>query len=209
MMTDEQAGTIEAVIWDLGGVILRTEDRQPRERWEAKLGLAAGELDRLVFGGELGKRAALGQADAGDIWDSVGSMLDLPGDELRELELDFWSGDRVDDELVAYIRDLRPGCRTALLSNAWPSVRDTLENRWEIAEIFDVITLSCEVKIAKPDPRIYALTLEALGLPPERTAFVDDFERNVAAARQLGMAGVQFQSRDQVRHDLDVLLGRT
>jgi HAD superfamily hydrolase (TIGR01509 family) len=209
MMTDEQAGTIEAVIWDLGGVILRTEDRQPRERWEAKLGLAAGELDRLVFGGELGKRAALGQADAGDIWDSVGSMLDLPADELRELELDFWSGDRVDDELVAYIRDLRPGCRTALLSNAWPSVRDTLENRWEIAEIFDVITLSCEVKIAKPDPRIYALTLEALGLPPERTAFVDDFERNVAAARQLGMAGVQFQSRDQVRHDLDVLLGRT
>lgn len=206
-MTSQQAGTIKAVIWDLGGVILRTEDRQPRERWEAELGLAPGELDRLVFEGELGKQAALGQANARDIWDSVGSMLDLSADELRELEIDFWSGDRIDDELVAYIRDLRPSFQTSLLSNAWPSVRDTLENRWEIAEIFDVITLSSEVGIAKPDPRIYALTLEALGLPAERTVFVDDFERNVVAARKLGMVGVQFQSRDQVRHDLGVLLG--
>ncbi|MEJ2013273.1 MAG: HAD family phosphatase [Anaerolineales bacterium] len=208
-MTRQQVGTIKAVIWDLGGVILRTEDRQPRERWEAKLGLAPGELDRLVFEGELGKQAALGQANVRDIWDSVGSMLGLSADQLRELEIDFWSGDRIDDELVAYIRDLRPGFQTSLLSNAWPSVRDTLENRWEITEIFDVITLSSEVGIAKPDPRIYALTLEALDLPAERTVFVDDFERNVVAARQLGMVGLQFQNRDQVRHDLGVLLGLT
>jgi HAD superfamily hydrolase (TIGR01509 family) len=208
-MTRQQVGTIKAVIWDLGGVILRTEDRQPRERWEAKLGLAPGELDRLVFEGELGKQAALGQANVRDIWDSVGSMLGLSADQLRELEIDFWSGDRIDDELVAYIRDLRPSFQTSLLSNAWPSVRDTLENRWEITEIFDVITLSSEVGIAKPDPRIYALTLEALDLPAERTVFVDDFERNVVAARQLGMVGLQFQNRDQVRHDLGVLLGLT
>jgi HAD superfamily hydrolase (TIGR01509 family) len=208
-MTRQQVGTIKAVIWDLGGVILRTEDRQPRERWEAKLGLAPGELDRLVFEGELGRQAALGQANVRDIWDSVGSMLGLSADQLRELEIDFWSGDRIDDELVAYIRDLRPGFQTSLLSNAWPSVRDTLENRWEITEIFDVITLSSEVGIAKPDPRIYALTLEALDLPAERTVFVDDFERNVVAARQLGMVGLQFQNRDQVRHDLGVLLGLT
>jgi HAD superfamily hydrolase (TIGR01509 family) len=198
----------KAVIWDLGGVLLRTEDRQPRQRWEARLGLAPGELDRLVFEGELGKLAALGQANAHDIWSSIGTRFSLPPDELQKLESDFWSGDQIDGDLVDYIRALRPMYQTALLSNAWPAVRETLEVRWGIAGIFNVITLSCEVGMAKPDPRIYAANLEALGLPAEQTVFVDDFERNVQGARRVGMSAILFQSSQQVQHEVDLLLGR-
>ena len=196
MMANDQS-TIKAVIWDLGGVILRTEDGGPRERWEVKLGLAPGELHRLVFEGPLGKAAALGQANSSEIWDSIGGKFHLPEEQLKELETDFWSCDRIDEDLVSYIRNLHPDFRTALLSNAWPSVRDTLENLWEIAEIFDEITLSCEVGMAKPDPRIYHMTLEALGIPAEQTVFIDDFERNVEGARRVGMNAILFQTPDQ------------
>jgi HAD superfamily hydrolase (TIGR01509 family) len=208
MMAKERPN-IEAVIWDLGGVILRTEDRGPRHRWEARLGLAPGELHRLVFEGELGKAAALGLADTSDIWTSIGEMFFLPVDQLQEMEQDFWSCDRIDEDLVQYIRDLHPEFRTALLSNAWPSVRDTLENRWEIADIFDAITLSCEIGLAKPDPRIYQISLEALGLPAERALFIDDFERNIEGARRVGMAAVRFQTAEQTRREIDDLLRRT
>ena len=199
----------KAVIWDLGGVILRTENRQPRQRWEARLGLEPGELDRLVFEGELGKQAALGQANADDIWSSLGTRLSLPPEQLHELERDFWSHDQIDRDLVDYIRALRPMYQTALLSNAWPAVRETLEEPWRIAGIFDVITLSCEVGMAKPDPRIYAATLEALSVPAEQTIFVDDFERNIEGARRVGMAAVLFQTANQTRREIDDLLGRT
>jgi epoxide hydrolase-like predicted phosphatase len=208
-MTAQPQAAIKAVIWDLGGVILRTEDWQPRECWETKLGLATGELHRLVFEGELGRKAAVGRAEVHDIWDSISTMFDLSAEDLRELETDFWSGDRIDDELVAYIRGLRPAYRTALLSNAWPSVRETLENRWEIADIFDAITLSCEVGFAKPDPRIYQLSLEALGLPAEQVLFIDDFERNIEGARRVGMSAILFQTADQTRREIGALLGPT
>lgn len=208
MIAQPQA-TIKAVIWDLGGVILRTEDWQPRERWEAKLGLAPGELHRLVFEGELGKKAAIGRAEMHEIWDSIAAMFDLSAEDLHELEADFWSGDHIDEELVAYIRALRPAIRTALLSNAWPSVRETLENRWDIADIFDVITLSCETGLAKPDPRIYQVSLEALGLPAEQALFIDDFERNIESARHVGMSAILFESAGQTRREIDDLLRQT
>jgi epoxide hydrolase-like predicted phosphatase len=208
MMAKERPN-IEAVIWDLGGVILRTEDQGPRQHWEARLGLAPGELHRLVFEGELGKAAALGLADTSDIWTSIGEMFSLPADQLQEMEQDFWSCDRIDEDLVRYIRDLHPEFRTALLSNAWPSVRDTLQNRWEIADIFDAITLSCEVGLAKPDPRIYQISLEALGLPAEQALFIDDFERNIEGARRVGMAAIRFQTAEQTRREIDDLLRRT
>ena len=208
-MAAPEPSTIKAVIWDLGGVILRTGDPGPRERWEARLGLAPGELHRLVFEGELGKLAALGQAQPAEIWESIGGLFDLSQQEIRAMETDFWISDRIDEELVGYIRDLRPAFRTALLSNAWPGVRELLEDRWEIVDAFEVLTLSYEVGLAKPDPQIYNLTLRELGLKPHETIFVDDFIRNVEGARRVGMHAVHFQSSAQAQAELDPLLGRS
>jgi len=208
-MAAPDPSSIKAVIWDLGGVILRTGDPEPRERWEARLGVAPGELHRLVFEGELGKLAAVGQAQPAEIWDSIGELFELSPQEIHEMETDFWISDQIDEELVGYIRDLRPAFRTALLSNAWPGVRELLEERWEISDAFEVLTLSYEVGLAKPDPRIYNLTLQQLGLQPAETIFVDDFIRNVEGARRVGMHAVHFQSPGQARAELDPLLGRS
>ena len=60
--------TIRAVISDLGGVIVRTHDHEPRARWEKRLGLTPHALERLVFWGEAGEKAALGQIEPDDVW---------------------------------------------------------------------------------------------------------------------------------------------
>jgi putative hydrolase of the HAD superfamily len=87
-------------------------------------------------------------------------------------------------EAVALAR--RSGVRTGLLSNSWGRRYD--RSRWD--ELFDEIVISGDVGMRKPDPRIYALAAEKLGLPPEEIVFVDDLEQNLAPARAAGMGAV-------------------
>jgi len=200
---------IEAVIWDLGGVILRTEDRRLRAAWESRLNLAEGELDQLVFAGEMGRKAALGQAQAEDVWRWVGSRLKLSPEELERLESEFWQGDQLDGALVQFIRELRPEYHTALLSNAWPGMRQMIENEWGIADCFDDLFISAELGLAKPDPKIYRLALDRLDVLPPRAVFVDDFSENVKAAAALGLRAIQFLSSEQAMQSVNLQLGRT
>ena len=197
---------IKAVIWDLGGVLVRTEDRSSRERWEQRLGLRIGELDALVFDGEVGRAAALGKAQADDIWHALGDRLSLDEEQLATLERDFWAGDQVDQQLIAKTRALRPARKTALLSNAWPDLRGALEKIWGITDIFDEIIISAEVGFAKPDPRIYQLALERLVLKPEDVVFIDDFKHNIEAAEKMGLNTIHFTNTVEVLSELEDML---
>ena len=197
---------IEAVIWDMGGVLVRTLDRSLRVQWEGQLDLQQGELDRLVFEGAAGRAAAMGKASAEDIWREIQDRFDLTTEQTKQLEKDFWAGDQVDKQLIAAIRELRPRYRTALLSNAWPDLRHALENIWKIADAFDDIVISAEVGIAKPDPRIYELALTRLAIPPERALFIDDFQVNIDAAAALGIQTIHFVNPETVNARLAQLL---
>ena len=197
---------IQAVFWDLGGVIIRTEDRTRRAVWEARLGLPPRELDQIVFAGEMGRKAAVGQAGTEDVWNWVGEKLGLDPEQRESLRQDFWRGEDLDLELVEFIRRLRPNYRTGMISNAWPEIREQIENEWQIADAFDQLTISAEVGLAKPDPRIYELALERLGVEGPRAIFVDDFIENLEAASALGMHPVHFKNRTQAQQQVESLL---
>ena len=86
------------------------------------------------------------------------------------------------------IRDLRArGVRTALLSNSWGP---TGYPRHDFPELFDVVVISGEVGMRKPEPRIFRHAAALLDLEPEHCVFVDDVEANVNAAISCGMTGV-------------------
>jgi epoxide hydrolase-like predicted phosphatase len=82
----------------------------------------------------------------------------------------------------------RAGVRTGLLSNSWGDALaydDAL-----LEQLFDAWVISSEVRLRKPDPAIYELVAERLGLPPAACVFVDDLPGNLKPARALGMATV-------------------
>jgi epoxide hydrolase-like predicted phosphatase len=199
---------IQAICWDFGGVIVRTFDRSARVRWEQELGLLPNSLERTVFLGEMGIRASLGEATHKDVWQWVAQQLGLDEDQQQELARDFFRGDRVDEDLMAYIRALKTKYKTGLISNAWPDLRPAMENEWHIADAFDELIISAEVRLLKPNPRIYQIAVERLGVRPEEAVFVDDFIENVEGAQAVGMHAIQFESLVQVRNDLDALLQR-
>ncbi len=197
---------ITTIIFDLGGVLFRTEDRQPRAQTAARLGLTYEALDEIIYDGPSARQAGVGKITASQHWENVCQILNWPLERLSELQEGFWGGDRLDWELVAWIRSLRRRYHTGLLSNAWDDLRGWLEQRWFIADAFDTIIISAEVKLAKPDPRIFQLTMERMQTTPEATIFIDDSEENITAARDFGLHAIQFQNPDQARRELLELL---
>ena len=108
------------------------------------------------------------------------------------------------DEMLDLVRDLRKlGLRTGLLSNSWGNDYP----HQMLAELCDVIVISGEVGLRKPDEPIYRLLLERLDLPAERVAFVDDFTANVRAAQKIGMHGIRHLDPASTRAELAELLG--
>jgi len=200
----EPANKIEAVIWDLGGVIVRTEDLSPRDALAERLDLSRAEINRIVFEGDDRFSAQRGEVD-GDVY--MQTISQKFGMDLPEFRTQFFGGDRVDQELVAFIRGLRPGCKTALLSNALSNLRNYLHTEWKISDAFDLIVVSAEEGLMKPDPAVYRLTLERLAVPASAAVFIDDVAANVDAAVAIGMRGLVFQSRPQVLAELAPLLG--
>ncbi|MGH8868892.1 MAG: HAD family hydrolase [Actinomycetes bacterium] len=93
------------------------------------------------------------------------------------------------------------GLRTALLSNSWGNTYP--REAWD--SLFDVVVISDEVGMRKPEPEIFHLVAERLGVAPARCVFVDDVAVNVRAAGGVGMVGVHHVDQDTTVAELEVL----
>lgn len=181
-----------ALIFDFGGVLMKTKDHTPRHRWDAQLGLPPGSVERIVHGSPTWIQAQTGIISPQTYWQDVGQQLNLAWADVERLREDFYSGDVLDANLIAYIEDLRAGGHAvALLSNDSLELVEKLA-RLGIAYLFDPVIISAQIGVMKPDPRAYQYTLEILSRPPQQTIFIDDRQENVSAARALGIQGVHY-----------------
>jgi putative hydrolase of the HAD superfamily len=112
------------------------------------------------------------------------------------------------ERMIELMRELKAeGLRMAMLTN---NVREW-EPLWRamlpVDEIFETVVDSAFVGCRKPEPRIYELTLERLGLPAESCLFVDDLAANIEGARAAGMTAIHFQETDQAVAEIRAALG--
>ncbi|MCW3012897.1 MAG: HAD-superfamily hydrolase, subfamily variant 3 [Solirubrobacterales bacterium] len=119
----------------------------------------------------------------------------------------YWAALGRNDELIEHLRGVRrQGYRMGLLTN---NVREW-EPRWRamlpMEELFDDVVDSAVVGLRKPDPAIYALTAERLGVPGSEIVFLDDFVSNCDAARAAGWTAVRFEDTAQTIAELDAVL---
>jgi len=189
----------QVIIFDLFGVIARTQSEAARRRLEDLAGISGAPFWDAYWACRPAYDA--GQ-DSAAYWASVADRLgtrfpDVPA--LIEADLDSWS--EADPEMVALVTALADQGRTlGLLSNIIGDLVPRFEARhggW--LGRFDALTYSCDIGVAKPDPRAYRICCERLGVSPSEAIFFDDTERNVLAARETGMRAEVFTSADQVR----------
>lgn len=199
------ATPIRAVLFDFGGVIVRTEFQTPRQRLADHLGVDYDDLVRLVFESETSRTASLGRLSADEHWAAVARRLKRSPSETKIIRDEFFAGDVVDRDLMSFIRALRPRFKTGLISNAWDDLRAWLL-RENIDDAFDHIIISAEVGVTKPQAEIYLLALKQLGVSPGEAVFVDDFIENVEGARAVGMLAIHFRDPQSAINELQRLL---
>jgi len=104
------------------------------------------------------------------------------------------------------VRALRPRYKLSVLSNADGTLRGRLE-RDGIRDLFDDIVVSAEVGMAKPEPAVFHLAVERLRLAPGECVFIDDWDKNVEAAREVGLQAVlhRVDKGDNLRAQLEAL----
>ena len=120
-----------------------------------------------------------------------------PGDLAWLVASDVASWSDYHDEVWALAARFRAtGGRTGLLSNSGPEIMARVRADHPLEARFDAVVISCEVGLAKPDPRIFRLCLERLGLSAGAALFVDDRADNVEAAAGVGLQTLQFEGPD-------------
>jgi epoxide hydrolase-like predicted phosphatase len=99
------------------------------------------------------------------------------------------------------------GVATAVLSNSWGGGGYDVYTGFDLASLFDVVVISDEVGLRKPEPEIYELTAAKLGVRPADCVFVDDTRANLRTARELGMATIHFTGAPSEIHEIEHLIG--
>ena len=136
------------------------------------------------------------KADTGE-WDSlqVWEVLGYTGD-LEQIEKEYLDTIELNDGFKDFIAAAKKKYKLAIISNDSSRWSRYFREKFDINKYFDVISISGDLKIEKPDERIFKLTLEKLGVGAEDCLYVDDREGNLAAAERLGMKPVMFNSRN-------------
>ena len=197
---------IKAVIFDIGGVLSRWEDRGFAKSWEARLGLAAGELHQIVFDNPTAKQAMVGRATRDAMWRAAQQKLGISDAELQVLKVEIWQDYVWDTALIDFVRALRGrGMLTAVLSDAWSGARESIAEQIN-ATAFDLIVFSCEEGLQKPAPETYKRTLLRLGVAANEAIFIDDRQKNVAGARAVGIHAFQFKDAQTTQAEITKLL---
>ena len=197
--------SVRAVIFDLAGVLLHTIRSTFAGLMAERLGVTEVETSRLL-GTRENDMWDLGEMNDDEFFTFALTELNLPMSMKPVLEKFVVDDFYIDQEMLAAIKELHESCTTALLTNFPAHLHTFLKTAWRVDGAFDHIIASCDVKLIKPDPKIYRLTLDRLGCRPEETVFIDDRLVNVNAAKELGIRGIVYKSREQSLRDLEKVL---
>lgn len=198
---------MKGLLVDFGGVLTTNIFESFRDFCEAE-GLDPGEVMR-TFRDDEQTVAELRRLERGELTEeefatrTLGPKLGVedPGGLVDRL----FAGMRSDHEMLDAVRAARRhGIRTGLISNSWGTRR---YDRSTFEELFDGVVISGEVGMNKPDPEIYELGAERVGLAPSDCVFVDDLRENCEGAEAVGMTAVLHRGAQRTVPELERLLG--
>ena len=192
---------IDCVIFDFGGVL-----SLPRDETRVASMAALCGMDRTRFLSLYSAERAFldqGRIDRDRYWSRIlagGAVSPSPEilERLGREDCDAWT--RLNAPVHAWAAWLRSsGIITAILSNMPRYILDimTSDSRFSWLASFSPAVFSCEVDLIKPDPRIYALCQDRVGIPAGRCLFLDDHQENVDAAGKAGMHALLFRSASE------------
>ena len=205
---------IEAAIWDFGGV-LTTSPFEAFARFERERRLPADIIRRTNAANHLENAWAKFERAEVDVetFDRLfAEESKALGAEVRGRDvLPLLQGD-LRPEMVEALRRIKAACKTGCITNNLPAnaIGSASGRTLYIAEVmalFDHIIESAKIGLRKPDPRIYRMMIDALGVDPRRCVYLDDLGVNLKPARDMGMTTIKVVSGLQAIAELEAATG--
>jgi len=200
------AEPVQAIVFDFGGVFTRTAVSETAlQAYDRQLGLPVGTLRAALHSGEPWELASTGRITRDEYWAKIGgpAYAERLPDEFKRYRLGVFHVEPIEPAMVQLAHRLHGVYKLALCSNALHDLLEVLADRPDVRELFDVVVASVQVGVRKPDPAIFTLTAERLGLPISACLLVDDKPRNTAAAEAIGMPAIVFESAAQLARVLE------
>lgn len=207
---------IEAVISDFGGV-LTTPLVQSFMAFQDQTGITTENLGKAIQAAtEANGQNPLFQMERGEISeeDFLAQLTEclepLLGHrpEMHRFKEIYFQALNPNPPMIDLMRELKAaGYRMAMLTNNVKEWEPLWRSMLPVDEIFETVVDSAFVGCRKPESRIYAITLERLGLPAKSCLFVDDVKVNCEGAERAGIAAVHFQENEQAIPEIRSLLG--
>jgi len=205
---------IEAVIWDFGGV-LTTSPFEAFARFEKERGLPIDIIRRTNAANHLENAWAKFERAEVDIetFDKLFAQESKAlGAEVRGRDvLPLLQGD-LRPEMVEALKRIKAQCKTGCITNNLPAnaMGSTSGRSLYVAEVmvlFDYVIESAKIGLRKPDPRIYTMMIERLGVDPTKCVYLDDLGVNLKPAREMGMTTIKVVSAPQALTELAAATG--
>jgi glucose-1-phosphatase len=193
---------IQAIIFDMGRVLIPFDFDRAYARMTTRCGLSAAEIRRRLHGAGIVPEYESGRIASRDFVAKVGNLLEISLD--FEEFCDIWSSIFLPETLIpeAFVASLSRRYRLVLLSNTNEIHYTMLEPRYPILRHFHAYTLSHEVGAMKPEPAIYADAVAKAGCAPADCFFTDDIAEYVEGARRFGIDAEQFRGFEALCADL-------
>ena len=194
---------IQAVIFDMGGVLMHTfaSDRRLLA-FDALLGWEPDTLRLRLYSGPAWEAVSKGELSLDAYWDEVGRELEeaLPSDFIGYRD-NFYEA-TLDRATLHLAWRLRPRYHIGLLSNATRLLARDIAAEPHFRGLFDEVIISALEGYRKPEPEAFLIAARRLGLPPSACVLVDDKARNILAAAAVGMHGVTYENALQTERAL-------
>jgi putative hydrolase of the HAD superfamily len=206
--------TVEAVIWDFGGV-LTSSPFEAFARFETERGLPADIIRRTNAANHLENAWAKFERAEVDIevFDQLFATESLAlGAEVRGRDvLPLLSGD-LRPEMIEALKRIKQQCKTGCITNNLPAnaIGSASGRSLYIAEVmvlFDHVIESAKIGLRKPDPRIYKMMVEMLNVDPRKCVYLDDLGVNLKPAREMGMTTIKVLNAAQALGELEAATG--
>ncbi len=209
---------VEAVISDFGGVLTsplldsfaafgEESGISPEQLGNAIGALWSRDGANPLFELETGRmtEAAFLGALAGELTEQLGRTV-----ELHDFGARYFEHLHPNEPMIAYMRELRDrGYKLAICTNNVREWEPLWRSMLPVDEIFQVVVDSGFVGMRKPEPEIYRLTLDGLGVAAGAALLIDDIELNCQGARELGIGAVWFRSNEQAIAEVEAALARS
>ncbi len=206
---------MEAIISDFGGVLTsplldsfgafqNSSGISLAELGTAMAAIATRHGANPLFELETGRmtEAAFLQALGDQLTTDLGRAVELHG-----FGESYFENLHPNEPMIEHMRELRRrGYKMAICTNNVREWEELWRAKLPVDEIFDVVVDSAFVGSRKPEPRIFEITLDRLGVPAPLALLVDDIELNCQAARELGLHAVWFQTNEQAIAEIEAVL---